>query len=161
MPPKKAEAVFAWESIGQALDDGLEDLIATHGEEVEPEPMDLDWPAYLMMERQGVYRSVSARRGGKLVGYDSYFVRPPLHHKSVVWAVNDALYLDPAERRGLTAARLVRESERLLKEIGVKVLVREDRLTPNSPTGKAGARLGDLFVRLGYGLIGRLYMKTL
>ena len=41
---KKADVVFAWETIGQALDDGLEDLIALNDEEVEDlMPLDIDW----------------------------------------------------------------------------------------------------------------------
>ena len=160
---KKAEVVFAWETIGQALDDGLEDLIALNDEEVEDlMPLDIDWPKYVMLERAGMYRSVSARRAGKLIGYRSFMVSPPMRYRNSLWAMNDAMYLDPAERNGLLAARFVNQSDDLLREIGARVVVQGDRKPFNSTAEKRRATFGDLLQRFcGYRPSETVYTKLL
>ena len=164
--PKTSEAVFAWEKIGPAMADGLEDLIAFNWSEIEDAnpaspALDIDWPRYLMLERAGVYRAISVRKGGSLIGYNGYFVEPPIRHKGMTWAINDALFLDKDHRKGPLGIRLVSESSRMLKEIGVKIVTQGDMLAAHSTTAKPHATFGDLLLRQGFVLIENLYAKRL
>lgn len=166
MPTKAPEVVFALENIQTAMADGLEDLLVEHWQEVEQHqdvmPLAVNWPLYLMLERTGIYKAVSARRGRKLIGYAAYFVQPPLHHSQSTWAVNDVLYVDPAYRRGLTGVRLLEAAEGFMRELGAKLITQEDRKIPaNSTEAKPSATLGDLLSRRGYFLAGRVYAKLL
>lgn len=164
MKPAKADAVIAWEGIGTALDNGLEDLIALNQDEVETDdfPLDIDWPKYLALERAGMYRSVSVRRGGKLIGYRSFIVSPPMRHQRSLWAVNDALYLDPTERKGLLAVRLVNTSDDLLRDLKADVVIQGDRKPFNSTAEKRRATFGDLLQRFcGYRPTETVFAKRL
>lgn len=157
--------VFAWEPISTALASGMEDLIAFNWDEVSSgldfPPLDIDWPAYLMQERAGFYRGVSARKSTKLIGYNGYFIRPPLRHKSSLWAINDALYLDKDARAGLLGLKLLTESHKLLKTAGVKWVSQTDMAVENSTTAKPRASFGDLLTRIGYRPMGRSYLLKL
>lgn len=163
----KPEIVFAWENIGPAMADGLEDLIAFNWGEVEAKnadapPLDIDWPRYAMLERAGIYRAISVRKAGRLIGYNGYFVQPHLRHKSTLWAINDALFIDRDERKGTLGIRLVTESTRMLRALGVKVITQGDMLAPlNSTTAKSHATFGDLLLRQGFKLVENLYVLAL
>lgn len=163
----KSDAVFSWEKISTAMADGLEDLIAFNWSEIETlnadaPPLDVDWPRYTMLERAGIYRAISVRKGGKLIGYNGYFVQPHLRHKSSLWAINDALFIDKDERKGTLGLRLVSESVKMLKAIGVKVVTQGDMLAPlHSTTAKSHATFGDLLLRQGFKLVENLYVLAL
>lgn len=156
---------FAPEPLGPLLADGLEDLLFSHWQEVEQHqeemPLSVDWPKYLMLERVGIYRAIVARHKGRLVGYAAYFVQPPLHHAQSTWAVNDVLFLDPHYRRGSTGTRLIAFAEETMRELGAKLITQEDRKLANSTSEKGRATLGDLLLRKGYTLAGKVYAKLL
>ena len=164
----KSLVEFAFEKISPALADGLEDLIAFNWDEVSASyalapPLDIDWPRYLMLERMGQYRSISARKNGRLVGYNAYFIEKPLRHRRMTWAVNDALFLDRVERKGMLGWRLLKESIRLLREIlppGSFVL-HGDMLGAISTTAKAHATFGDLLLREGFIRLESVYVCKL
>jgi|ERR1700677_1113613 len=162
---KPTTVSFALEPVAPLLADGLEDLLIFHWQEVEQHqdvmPLTVDWPKYLMLERAGIYRAVVARQDGRLVGYAAYFVQPPLHHSHATWAVNDVLYLDPVFRRGRTGDKLIEAAEGFMRELGAKLITQEDRKVPNSTDAKPHATLGDLLLRRGYTLAGRVFAKLL
>jgi GNAT superfamily N-acetyltransferase len=159
------EVTHALEPVSPLLAEGLEDLLIEHWQEVEQlhdeMPLDVDWPKYLMLERMGIYKAVVARRGKKLIGYAAYFLQPPLHHSHKVWAVNDVLYLDPAYRKGRTGDNLIGAAEGLMRDLGAHLITQEDRRQPNSTATKVSATLGDLLLRRGYFLAGRVFAKLL
>lgn len=163
----KADVVFNWEKIGTAMADGLEDLIAFNWEEVDVEPLfgplNIDWPKYAMLERAGIYRAISVRKGGKLIGYNGYFVQPHLRHRNSLWAMNDAMFVDKDERRWTLGLRLVQASLKLLGEIGVKHATQGDMMGAkvNSTTAKSHATFGDLLLREGAVLAENVYVFVL
>lgn len=163
----KPDVVFAWEKISSAMADGLEDLIAFNWSEIEARnedapPLDIDWPRYAMLERAGIYRAISVRKASRLIGYNGYFVQPHLRHRTSQWAINDALFIDKDERKGTLGLRLVVESVKMLREIGVKVVTQGDMLAPlNSTTAKSHATFGDLLLRQGFKLVENLYVLAL
>lgn len=163
-PMKKVDLAFAWETIQVAMAGGLEDLIALHDEEVafpDQPPLEIDWPVLLTLERQGRYRSVSARLGSSLIGYRSFFIEHPVNHKSLLWAINHALYIDPEHRRSRAGPMLIRESDRMLKTLGVQIVLQADRSVSNLSGGKAHATLGDLLRRQGYAPMEVTHAKRL
>lgn len=83
-------------------------------------PLDPDIEAYTMLEQSGQLRCYTLRENGQLLGYAFYFVRPNLHYRGSLQAMQDVFYMVP-ERRGL-AASLIRYSERRLRTLGVQVV---------------------------------------
>lgn len=165
MPMKVDPPVFARAALSPLLADGLEDLLINHWQEVEQHqdvmPLSVDWPKYLMLERAGIYVSLVARRSSHLIGYAAYFVQPPLHHSHATWAVNDVLYVDPAHRKSQVGPSLIAFAESEMKKLGVKLITQEDRKVQNSTGAKTSATLGDLLLRKGYTLAGKVYAKLL
>lgn len=161
----EVKTTFAWEPISAAMAGGIEDLIAFNWEaatkDADYPELDIDWPAYLMAERNGFFKGVAARRGSRLIGYNGYFIRPPLRHKSSLWAINDALYIAPEERKGMLGIKLITESHRLLKDLGVQYIAQDDTLADDLAAAKPRASFGDLLTKLGYKPLGRMYLLKL
>lgn len=149
-----SELTFDFGTIDEAIKDGFEDLAALHWEEVALDkdaiPLAPDWDKYRWLEKHGILRSVIARRAGRLIGYDVFFVQPSMHYSTSIWAVNDILYLDPEERRGMAGVRLILQSEALLKSLGVRKVLYHTKLHVHLGHGKAHGTVGDLLVKLGY-----------
>ena len=163
--PLKDEIVFGWETVSQALADGLEDLIAFNWERVQEDPtwpvLEIDWPKYLMYERMGLYKAVSARQGGKLIAYNGYNVMQPARHRSTLFAMNDALYVDADQPQGFIGTKLLAASEEMLKAMGVQFILHEDMEPFNSTEPKPRATFGRLLLRRGYRQVGAVYAKRL
>lgn len=164
MKPPDVEIGFG--TVAQALAEGLEDLIVFNWDEVYRTdgdlPIDVDWPKLLMLERMGQYKALVARKAGKLIGYNGYFVQPPIRHKTSIWAVNDTIYVDPAVRASTTGIKLLKAAEPAMAALGAKMIF-QGNLWPDtvSTSGKARARFGDLLVRLGYQPVENVYAKRL
>jgi len=83
-------------------------------------PLDPDYDKFIQLEHAGVLEAFTVRvrmedgSHGKLAGYAGYLVIPHLHYRTTLVAANDVIYLDPAFRHGLTAARLVKFAEAYL-----------------------------------------------
>lgn len=153
-------------SIDQARAEGFEDLLVAHWEEVEtdPSPMAPNWPGYYALERSGILKMLLLRRGGRLIGYSVWFVQPPLHHRATPWAICDLLYVEPDERKGWTGAFLIRQSERLLRGLGARVIVcnvkpRSRRENLDYQRGRDS--VGHLLRRLGYALYEEVWARHL
>ena len=166
--PKKSEPAltFEWERLDRALGEGLEDMLAAHWEEValdkDTVALAIDWDRYRRLERDEVLKSVAMRQGHnrRLVGYNVFFVSPPMHYRTWSWAVNDVLYLDPAFRNGLAGARLIIEAEKLIRTLEPKIqkIVYHSKL---HVFGARGRTVGDLLTKLGYPLIEEVHGKVL
>lgn len=143
---------LAPETIDQLRASGFDDLLVAHYEEVEDphSPMAVNWPAYYGLERQGVLQVFALRRDGRLIGYSSWFVQPPLHHRGTLWAVCDAVYVDPDERRGWAGVKLIRGAEQMLREQGAKVV--SYNVKPDLDGKRGRDSVGHLLRRLGYRL---------
>lgn len=157
-----------WGTIKAARAAGFEDLLALHWEEVEFEhekvPLSVNWRAYADLEAKGILRLLLAWRGDRLVGYSAWFVQPPLHHSLTLWAVNDVLYLDPAERKGRAGIALIRRGEQLLKQLGVRVIsynVKPVRQRTDLGYKRGRDSVGHLLQRLGYSKVEEAYARYL
>ncbi len=160
-----SDIAIGWMAIGEAKTLGLEDLLIGHFLEVESDtdtiPLDIDWPKYLHLERVGIFRSLCAVKAGRLVGYNSFYIQMAMHHRQSLWAVNDVLYLDPDERKGLVGARLIKTAEKALAELKVVKVLYESRTGPHFGHGKARGTLGSLLDKLGYAHAGCIFEKLL
>lgn len=124
--------------------DGLP-LIWEHYREVgsyEHEVFDPNIPLIEVMAQTGLLQIVTARAGGKLVGYLVFTLSPSLKSRTEMNGAQGSFYVRPAWR-GWTGLALHRESIRLLKEKGVK------RLSLRSGVRGVGERQDVLFRRLG------------
>lgn len=98
-------------------------LLEAHWREVaryQDIPLDPDIETYAMLEEVGQLRCYTMRENGRLLGYAFYFVRPNLHYRGSLQAMQDVFYMVP-EHRG-RAAQLLRFSERRLRALGVQVV---------------------------------------
>jgi hypothetical protein len=98
-------------------------LLEAHWREVaryQDVPLDPDVEAYAMLEQTGQLRCYTLRENGRLLGYAFYFVRPNLHYRGSVQAMQDVFYMVPEARAH--AVRLLRYSERRLRALGVQVV---------------------------------------
>lgn len=120
---------FRWEPVQTLLEAGLVKLTEAHWREVNVNgdkiPLAPDWKKFKQLERNGVAKWLSARtvRTDKLVGYSAWIIGPSLHYRYNVFALNDAIYLDPAYRQGWNGVRLIDEAELALRALGVSKIV--------------------------------------
>ncbi len=160
-----SDIAFDWITLDEAMAAGVEDLLALHWQEVamdqETFPLSPNWAGYRTLERSGVLRGIAAWKGGALVGYNVFFVQPTLHYSTSAWAVNDILYLAPAERRGLTGARLIRKSEEMLHGLGVRKVIYHTKLHVHLGHAKTNATVGRLLSALGYAHIEDVMAKVI
>lgn len=154
---------FDWEPLDRLLNDGLEDLVLRDWQEIAVDhgslPHNPDWAHYREQNRLGTYRVIAARRNGRLIGYNAFFLGQHTRHRGVVFAQNDVLYLVPEQRRGMVGVRFLNESAALLKAAGA-VKVRYDSMR-NVVLGAGGGTLGDLFLHLGYRHEADVFTKVL
>ena len=90
--------------------------IARHQDEIK---LNIDYDTYQKLEVAGVLHIATARDDGKLVGYIASMVCPNLHYSDHLMANNDVLYIHPVYRSGSTFVKLLRFTEKYLKELGV------------------------------------------
>lgn len=155
---------FAWEKLEPLLADGLGDLAVQDFREIEdwPDatPLDVDWGEYMKAERCGLYKIVSARRDGHLIGYNSFYLNHHVRHRSgALWAISDVLYLRPTERRGHTGVAFLRATERLLREAGVIRV--QYSIKRHVQIGRRGGTVGNLLQHLGYEHTEETYAQLL
>lgn len=147
------------ESIDAMLSDGLRELLLAHWHEAEVNrhtvPLAVDWDHYRAMEAAGTYRAVSAREGGRLVGYSSFSLTRQARYMHSLVAFGDVLYLEPGARRGMNGVRLIRETVKALKDSGaVRVTY---GITTTARVGRRGKTVADLFERMGYTKTGEIF----
>lgn len=154
---------FFWEPLDRLLNDDLKFLAQRDYDEIEVDQKSLlhdpDWDHYRAQNQAGTYRVIAARRNGRLIGYNAFFIGHHTRHQGVIFAQNDVLYLEPEQRRGMVGVRFLNESERLLKAAGA-VKVRYDSMS-NVRVGAKGGTLGDLFGKLGYTREAEVFSKML
>ncbi|HEY5993341.1 MAG TPA: GNAT family N-acetyltransferase, partial [Gallionellaceae bacterium] len=103
-------------------------------------------------EQSGALLALVAYAGDEITGYSINFVGPHLHYSGLRYAHNDALYVAPEHRGGRLGLRLIRETERLAKEKGARMMMWH---------AKPDTALEQLIPRLGCGVHEIIYSKEL
>lgn len=151
----RSDVAFATESFEAIFTEGSQ-LLANHWVEIahyKDIPLDIDVERYRAMEAAGMLRVFTARLEGRLIGYAVFVVNRNSHYRSSVQAVQDVLYVDPHERRGLTGLKLVKFADEVLRVEEVQVVYHH--VKAKHPI------LGRLLGRLGYEVVDVIYAKRL
>lgn len=90
--------------------------LTLHKEHIKLNP---DFARYKTLADAGIVKIITARDQGHLVGYSIWIVNTNLHYQDAKMANNDVLFLHPDYRKGRTGIKLIKESERILKDQGV------------------------------------------
>lgn len=147
-----SDVVFNIENLGNILGE-LKPLLNIHHEEIshykdiEFEP---DFETYLSLQKINAIVLFTARVDGVLVGYNIYFVRPSLHYKKSVAAVQDVVFIHP-EFRGF-GRDFFNYCDSNLKQMKVQVTYSHM---------KAKNSFGKMLEKLGYELMDLVYAKRL
>ncbi len=76
---------------------------------------------YETAERTGNMFSLFAYYEGQIVGYSVNFIVNHLHYADLVIGMNDLLFVVPEHRNSVIGLRLIRQTERLAREKGIKL----------------------------------------
>lgn len=112
-------------------------------------PLYPDLKRYAELEKGGALLTLTVRDGEKLVGYCIMFLTHHIHYSKTLFAINDVLYLDPAYRSGTNGIKLIKDSERLAKDIGVTKITWH--IKTNHNFGKILERMGYKMFEVNYG----------
>lgn len=96
---------------------------------------------YQQLHKVGMMFAVAALDDDKLIGYCNVAMVRHLHNQDVLCAANDALYVMPEYRKGLTAGRLILAAEKEAKSRGA---------TKFSWHCRAGTPFADMLIKHGY-----------
>jgi hypothetical protein len=146
---------YQQESLATCKDDAIP-LLERHWEEIALNKdlikLNPDWDAYADLEEAGILKIFTARSEKKLIGYFVVLVKHHIHYKDHLFAYNDILFVDQDFRKGFTSPRLIKFSQKCLKEDGVAVMV---------VNTKRHKPFDTLLVWLGYKHIENIYSKVL
>lgn len=112
-----------------------------------------DYDSYLKIGEMGLLRIFTAREeSGELIGYCIFFVRPNLHYKESLQAVQDVLFIHP-EKRGFGAS-FIEWCDEQLKAEGVQVSYHHVKARPD-------LNFSPLLLKQGYILVDQIFGKRL
>lgn len=104
-------------------------------------PLDIDWDFYDKMQAQAKLLCITARVGGKLVGYSVFLITRHPHYVSTVFAANDVIFVSEDMRKGRIGLSLIRASEREARALGARKITWHVKVTND---------VARLLERLGY-----------
>ena len=106
------------EEMSALWDEHYEELCVHKEFELDP---DLD--VYRVMADKGMLRVVTVRADDALVGYMVFIVKPHLHYKSTLIAIEDLYFLKKEYRQGRIGIRMFKYAEEALARLGVQLIV--------------------------------------
>lgn len=114
-------------------------------------PLDPDQELYCKLEQVNSTRMFVARTPeGKVTGYANFFLRPNIHYKNSLQAVQDVLFFHP-EYRG-RGGHFIKWCDEQLKLESVQVVYQHVKVSHN---------FGPLLERIGYKLVDLIYARKL
>jgi GNAT superfamily N-acetyltransferase len=152
---ERAGIVYDTSSLMAVIDE-IKPLILHHWHEVEDAygfgKPDINYEQYKKLDEAGVMHVVTARKGGKLIGYCVSIVMPHMHYQTRMMAMNDGLFVLPQHRKGSVGTWLIVYAENELRNYGIDVFFCHVKIAHD---------FGHLLERLGYECIEKNYMKVL
>lgn len=144
---------FKSETLLESLEEA-KPLLQKHWEEIahyKDIPLNPDYELYFQLEKIGVLKVFICRNDQyKILGYAVYVVRPNMHYKHSLMAMQDIIYLDPNGRG--TGLFFLKWCDEQLKDMGCQVVFQHI---------KAAHNFGPALERIGYGLQDLIYSKRL
>ena len=110
------------------------------------------WDKYKNSDTAGIWFCVTARDGGKLIGYFIGFVMPHLHYVDSMTLFYDIFYLKPEYRKGRAGILLFKKVEECAKRRNVEKIYVSTKLSHD---------MGRIFEYLDYTPIERVYAKMI
>lgn len=145
-------AVESWFDIR----DEVQPLFQRHWEEIAADrdtiPLVVDFDSYDALANADSLHIITARESGVLVGYFFSVVRTHLHYRETLFGFADIFYLLPEHRKGMAGVRLITETEKSLKTLGVKKMF---------AATKPWMDVGLIFKRQGFELHEIVYSKMI
>lgn len=110
--------IYTEEKITIKLLDELEPLFKLNTRETGTDArFEINKLTYVKMAMVGAYVGISVRdMDGKCVGYAGYSVTDHLYHPDYRLGNQDTLYVHPDYRKGMVGVKLIKFSEKILKE---------------------------------------------
>lgn len=131
----------------------ISDLLAANWAETGFDfPFAPDVDMYQRMFDAGIVFAVLAFKNDEVVGYCTVCVVPHTHNPSIIVASNDALFVAPEHRNGITTGRLILAAEAEAKRRGA------GRFTWHC---RAGTPLANMLTRHGYSPADTIVIKRL
>lgn len=90
-----------------------------------------DYDKYARLEELGILISLAAYYNGLLVGYSVNFLQKHIHYSDLLCGYNDLIYIDEEHRRGSLGLNLIRETQKVLKERGAKLMLWHAKVNTN------------------------------
>ena len=112
------EEIMDWEML-----DEIEPLAEVHIKEVSifSVGMDIHRMMYIKAQEANVYKLLTARKDGKLVGYIGFFIfRHP--HYDLMTAQQDILYMHP-DYRGVSSVKMIKKAEKMCIDSGCELIL--------------------------------------
>lgn len=123
--------------------------IKQHHAEISDEELNVDWDYYIQASMAGQCIAITARDQDKLVGYNILTISENPRQRHIIEANGNGLYVEKPYR-GTLGVRLIKETEKLLNNIGIK----------NISYMYCGERFERLLERLGYKTTFKVWSKA-
>ena len=146
---------YSHEYMDDSLMDEMEELWKSHWNEVanfqDKIKLAVDRESYIQMQQVGLYQTIVVRDdSGSLVGYIGFIISVHPHYKDNLFASMDNVFIHKEYRKGFAGIRLFKTAEKLLKELGVDIIMMRT---------KKHFDLSPIFERMGYVEMERVYSK--
>lgn len=111
-----------------------------------------DLEKYRAVDKAGNLIGLGLFDDDKIVGYSIFIITNALHYADLKMAQNDILYVHPDYRKTKWGLKLINESERVIKDLGIKMIMWH---------GKRDTNFSELMPKLGYIVQDIMFSKEL
>jgi len=148
------DVTYQSEIIHRELISEMSLLLIDHWNEAndDMDEIDVDWPMYQSLQKQGSYYLFTIRAESELIGYAGYMIIPSLQCRKRLQAVGDMIYVKPEYRGKMLAIKLMKFAENKMKEVGANAI---------SQSIKAHHDFSAMMRRLGYKLEEYYFTKRI
>ena len=147
---------IAEEPLSSELAEEFMPLLFDHYDEIAHDKsveMDIDWAAYFNVHKAGMLKIFTCRDAQDyLVGYAIFIVSPNLHYKKTIYAAQDIFFVKKEHRNSGIGFAIIRESEVLLKKMGVDVVHHHVKIKHD---------FSSLLEKEGYEFVEKVYTKRI
>lgn len=153
---------YQWERLSRILaEPNINDLLQAHWHELgvhkDEMALDPDYEFMLKANETNFFMVWAVRDDKTLIGYLAWWVKPHIHYKSTLTAVEDLFMLAPAYRQGLVGYKMFTTCLEALKARGVKRVMCNSKVHFEEKRGG----LDKFFDRLGFQHTDNIWSRML